>query len=53
MRNKDVVAYLSLWEQLNNPNFKGRGFTTFENKTGRNSFYLSPEKWVEETMQLV
>ncbi len=49
MRNKDVVAYLGLWEQLNNPNFKGREFTTFENKAGANSFYLSPEKWVEET----
>ena len=49
MRNKDVVSYLGLWEQLNNPNFKGREFTTFENKSGANSFYLSPEKWVNET----
>lgn len=49
MRNKDVVIYLGLWEQLNNPDFKGRKFTTFENKSGSNSFYLSPERWVEET----
>ena len=49
MRNKDVVSYIGLWEQLNNPNFKGREFTTFENKSGANSFYLSPEKWVNET----
>lgn len=31
MRNTDVVTYLGLWEQLNNSNFKGREFTTFEN----------------------
>ena len=49
MRNKDVIEYLGLWEQVNNPNFKGREFTTFENKAGKNSFYLSPEKWVNET----
>ena len=23
MRNKDVIAYLGLWESLNNENFKG------------------------------
>lgn len=49
MRNKDVVSFLGLWESLNNPDFKGREFTTFENKSGANSFYLSPEKWVNET----
>lgn len=49
MRNKDIVSYLGLWEKLNNPNFKGLEFTTFENKSGANSFYLSPEKWVNET----
>ena len=49
MRNKDVIAYLGLWEKLNNENFKGREFTTFENLAGRNSFYMSPQKWIKET----
>ncbi len=49
MRNKDVVAYLGLWEKLNNENFKGVEFTTFENSAGRNSFYMSPQKWIKET----
>lgn len=49
MRNKDVIAYLGLWEQLNNPNFKRIEFTAFENSAGKNSFYLSPQKWVEQT----
>ncbi len=49
MRNKDVIAYLGLWKKLNNENFKGVEFTTFENSAGRNSFYMSPQKWVKET----
>lgn len=49
MRNKDVIAYLGLWEQLNNENFKGHEFETFENQAGKNSFYMSPQKWIKET----
>ncbi len=49
MRNKDVISYLGLWEKLNNPDFKGIEFTTFENQAGKNSFYLSPQKWIETT----
>ena len=42
MRNKDVILYLGLLEKLNNKNFKGHEFTTFENNAGRNSFlYVS------------
>lgn len=49
MRNKDVISYLGLWEKLNNPNFKGHEFETFENQAGKNSFYLSPQKWIQKT----
>lgn len=49
MRNKDVLAYLGLWEKLNNENFKGHEFETFENEAGKNSFYMSPQKWIKET----
>ena len=49
MRNKDVLAYLGLWEQLNNENFKGHEFETFENEAGKNSFYMSPQKWIKGT----
>ena len=49
MRNKDVIAYLGLWEKLNNENFKGHKFETFENEAGKNSFYMSPQKWIKET----
>ena len=49
MRNKDVVAYLGLWESIHNENFKGHEFTTFEKEAGKNSFYMSPQKWIKET----
>lgn len=49
MRSKDVIAYLGLWEKLNNLNFKGLEFTTFVNDAGRNSFYMSPQRWIKET----
>lgn len=35
MRNTDVISYLGLWEQLNNENFKGHEFETFENEAGK------------------
>ena len=34
MRNKDVILYLGLWEKLNNKDFKGHEFATFENSAG-------------------
>lgn len=49
MRNRDVISYLGLWESINNVNFKGHEFTTFENMAGKNSFYMSPQKWIKET----
>ena len=49
MRNKDVILYLGLWESLNNDNFKGIEFTTFKNESGKNSFYVSPQRWIKET----
>ena len=46
MINKNFVSFLGLWEQMHNPNFKGIEFETFENEAGKNSFYLSPQKWM-------
>ncbi len=49
MRNKEVISFLGLWEQLNNENFKGGEFTTFKNEAGSNIFKMSPQKWIKET----
>lgn len=49
MRNKDVIAYLGLWESIHNDNFKGGEFATFKNEAGSNTFKMSPQKWIRET----
>lgn len=49
MRNKEVIAYLGLWESIHNENFKGGEFATFKNNAGSNTFKMSPQKWIKET----
>lgn len=49
MRNRNTVEYLGIWEQLNNPNFKGVEFDTFRKQAGLNSFNLTPKKWIDST----
>ena len=49
LRRKDTIEYLGLWEQLNNPSFKGVEFDAFKNQAGTNAFTLSPERWIENT----
>jgi hypothetical protein len=41
MRLKNTLEYLGLWEQLNNPNFKGVEFDPLLNEAGSNSFTLN------------
>jgi hypothetical protein len=49
MRNRDTVEFLGIWETLYNPNFKRAEFDTFRSNAGKNSFVISPEKWIENT----
>jgi hypothetical protein len=49
MRSRMTIEFLGLWEQLNNPNFKGVEFDSFLFEAGSNSFTLSPSKWIETT----
>ncbi len=49
MRAKSTIEFLGLWEQLNNPNFKGVEFDAFKNEAGANAFTLSPQKWIDST----
>ena len=49
LRLRSTIEYLGLWEQLNNPNFKGVEFDTFKNEAGANSFTLTPQRWIEKT----
>jgi hypothetical protein len=49
MRSKNTIEFLGLWENINNPMFKGVEFDTFKNEAGSNSFVLSPQRWIAET----
>lgn len=49
MRSRSTIEFLGLWEKLNNPDFKGVEFDSFKNEAGKNSFVLSPQKWIERT----
>lgn len=49
MRLRSTIDYLGLWEQLNNPDFKGVEFDTFRKESGTNAFTLTPQRWIEST----
>ncbi len=49
MRLRNTIEYLGIWEQLNNPDFKGVEFDAFLHEAGANAFTLSPQRWIEAT----
>jgi len=49
MRLKNTLEYLGLWEQLNNPSFKGVEFDPLFKEAGSNAFTMSPTRWRELT----
>lgn len=49
LRSRTTIEFLGLWEQLNNPAFKGVEFDSLLYQAGSNTFTLSPSKWVELT----
>lgn len=49
MRLRDTIDYLGVWESLNNPEFNSLEFEGIEAEAGRNSFSMSPRKWIKLT----
>ncbi|MEO6833394.1 MAG: KilA-N domain-containing protein, partial [Chitinophagaceae bacterium] len=49
MRNRNTLEFIGIWEQMNNPDFKGDEFVTFKSEAGLNSFNLTPRKWIAAT----
>lgn len=49
MRTRDVIEFLGLWEQFNNPGFNPLEFEGVRNAAGANAFTMSPKKWIEGT----
>lgn len=49
IRTRDTIEFLGLWEKMNNLNFNPVEFEGFRNEAGKNSFVLSPQKWITAT----
>ena len=49
MRLKDTVEFIGLWELINNENFNRVEFDAFKNEAGKNSFVMTPTKWIKST----
>ncbi|MDR1067756.1 MAG: KilA-N domain-containing protein [Clostridiales Family XIII bacterium] len=49
MRTYATIEFLGLWEKLYNPDFKPLEFEGFKNRSGSNSFVLTPKRWIEGT----
>jgi KilA-N domain len=49
MRNRNTVEFLGVWERLNNLSFKPLEFEGFKNRSGLNSFVLTPRQWIDTT----
>lgn len=48
MRSRATLEYLGLWENMNNPEFRGVDFEPLLSETGKNSFTMSPTRWINE-----
>ncbi|MCP4215773.1 MAG: KilA-N domain-containing protein [bacterium] len=44
MRSRSTIEFIGLWEQLQNPGFKGIEFDAYKNEAGSNSFSLAPQR---------
>ena len=49
MRNRETIEFLGLWEKINNENFNSIEFDGIRNKSGINSFILTPKQWINST----
>ena len=48
MRSRATLEYLGLWENMNNPEFRGVDFEPLLSESGKNSFTMSPTRWINE-----
>ncbi len=47
MKNRNTLEFLSLWEELNNSNFKPLQSEGFKKDVWLNAFLMSPKKWID------
>ena len=49
LRNRNTVEFLSIWEDIYNPDFNYGEFAIIRNSTGLNSFKISVKEWTKRT----
>jgi hypothetical protein len=49
LRNRNTLEFLSVWEQLYNPDFNYGEFDGIKNQSGLNSFKISVKEWSAKT----
>ncbi|MCR5565161.1 MAG: KilA-N domain-containing protein [Gammaproteobacteria bacterium] len=48
MRQRSTLEYLGMWETINNSKFRGVEFDPLLKESGKNSFTMSPTRWINE-----
>ena len=48
MRNRNIIEFLGVWEELHNPNFNRVQFEAVRNEAGLNRFVMTPTKWINQ-----
>ena len=48
MEKISTLEFLGMWEELNNPNFNRVEFDPLLSESGKNSFTVSPSRWISE-----
>ena len=48
MEKISTLEFLGMWEELNNPNFNRVEFDLRVSESGKNSFTVSPSRWISE-----
>ena len=49
LRTYNTIAFIGLWEIINNPGFKPHIYEGFKQESAKPSFWMSPKKWIDET----
>ncbi|MEX0998236.1 MAG: KilA-N domain-containing protein [Flavobacteriaceae bacterium] len=49
LRTRYTIEFLSVWEQINNPNFKVVESDHFKTQAGLTNFVISVSEWIEKT----
>lgn len=49
LRNRNTIEFLSIWEELFNPNFNCGESAIIKSKAGLNNYKLSVKQWIEKT----